>query len=79
MIAALTLAAVGATAGWLSPQGLAPGLSLRRRIAFGALGGALGGLAVRAILPLLGAAAGSIAGALLAMWLAARVYPAGPR
>jgi hypothetical protein len=79
MIAALLLAAVGAAAGWLAPAGLAGGLSVRRRMALGALGGAVGGLAVRALLPLLGAAAGAIAGALLLMWLAARVYPAGPR
>jgi hypothetical protein len=79
VIAALVLAAVGAAAGWLAPPGLAPGMSARRRMALGALGGALGGLAIRALAPLLGAAAGAIAGALLLMWLAARVYPAGPR
>jgi hypothetical protein len=79
MIAALVLAGVGAAAGWLAPPGLAGGMSMRRRVALGAVGGALGGLAIRALLPLLGAAAGAIAGALLVMWLAARVYPAGPR
>lgn len=79
MIAALVLAAVGAAAGWLAPPGLAGGLSPRRRMALAALGGAAGGLAARALLPLLGAAAGAIAGALLLLWLAARLYPAGPR
>jgi hypothetical protein len=76
--AALALAAVGALAGWLAPGSLAPGLGLRRRLAVGAAGGAVGGLALWIAAPAPLATAGAIGGALGALWLARR-YPAGPR
>ncbi len=69
----LSLALIGAVAGWLASRTLRIGADPLVTVAIGIVGAVVGGLILRGILAFLGGILGAVLGALALIWLA-RAY-----
>lgn len=68
----LTLALIGAAAGWAATRLMAVRLSPLATVAVGALGALVAGFALKVVLPLALSLIGAVAAACLLIWLADR-------
>ncbi len=71
----LSLALIGAAAGWIATRIMDIRLDPLRTVALGAAGAVVSGLALKVVVPVLLSLVGAVAGACLVIWLVERRGP----